>query len=377
MRVHVSASWDAVAIAAVGVLLLVALSLSGCGSTETITTSAEIERPSAVHVGPVDTLAVYELAPLPPADRPGAQASLPLAVTEAAAPDTTSLAVELLGIEVFAETIRARTRVGGLVQEQTFLNVRSPGQTQTLRPDSSGRLSADVAGEASPERVEVEVTVPREAPVYRRWWFGPALLFGLALLGVGLLTARRLLLSLLLLAIALPVGEASAQASPQASPTDRGGLQRAAVVTATGLSGFATGFGLGWRDGIANDARIALSDDDPAASLEANHAWHTAGYVTKPLLVLDLAGGLAVGGLVEPSLSETLLLAASWGASLGVGFHLGHNAQQGQRWDYFGSVDPSDQWAKAVGPSAVVVGAIVVAGGLLYLTYEVLDGTCP
>lgn len=193
MRIHVSATWDAVAIAAIGVLLLLALLLSGCGSTETITTSAEIERPSAVHAGPVDTAHVDALAPLPPADRPGAQASLPLAVTEAAAPDTTSSAVELLGIEVFAETIRARTRVAGLVQEQTFRNVRSPGQTQTLRPDSTGRLSADVAGAATPERVEVEVSVPRETPLHRRWWFGPALLLALAgALAAALVIAWRL-----------------------------------------------------------------------------------------------------------------------------------------------------------------------------------------
>lgn len=352
---------------ALGALLL----LAACGSTETITTSAEIERPTAVHVGPVDTLAVGELAPLPPADRPGAQASLPLAVTEATRPDTTSAFVELLGLEVFAETIRARTRVAGLVQEQTFRNVRSPGQTQTLRPDSSGRLSADVAGEASPERVEVEVTVPRETPLHRRWWFGPALLLGLALLGIGTLTLRRLLLVLVVLVGTVGIVPIPA-ATAQPSAPHRDGLQRATIVTATGLSGFATGFSLGWRDGIANDARIALSDDDPAASLAANHAWHRIGYITKPLLMLDVGGALAIGGLVEPSLTETLLLAASWGASLGIGFHLGHNAQQGQRWDYFGTVDPSDQWAKALGPTAVTAAAIVVAGGLLYFTYEVL-----
>ena len=37
-----------------------------------------------------------------------------------------------------------------------------------------------------------------------------------------------------------------------------------------------------------------------------------------------------------------------------------HTVQQGQRWDYFGSVDGSDRWARAVGPRVVVLAAVAV-----------------
>jgi hypothetical protein len=372
MKFHFSASWSEFAYLAVAAVAAAVFLLTGCGSTESVTASAEIERPSAVHVGPVDTVRIAELAPLPPAHRPGAVASLPLSVTEAEQPDTTSPAVELLGIEVSAETIRTRTRVAGVVQEQAFRNVRALGQSQTLRPDSTGRLSADVAGEAEPERVEVEVDVPKakpETPIYQRWWFGPALLLALALLLVGATTLRRVLVVTLLLAISSP---AAAQGDRYEPP--RNAPQRAAIVGTAAVTGFATGFALGWRDGVNNDLRWAVDAHGYGSSeaLALNREWHRWGWITKPALVVDLSTGVAIGGVARPDVLETLFLAASWGASLGVGFHLGHNAQQGQRWDYFGSVDPSDQWAKAIGPTAVTAGAIVVAGGLLYLTYEVL-----
>ena len=94
-------------------------------------------------------------------------------------------------------------------------------------------------------------------------------------------------------------------------------------------SGLASGFALGWRDGLANDARMARGAD----ALAANEAWHRAGWVTKPLLVVSVGGAVVVGGLVEPTVWEAALLAASWGAGVGLGFHAGHNAQQGQAWD--------------------------------------------
>ena len=97
-----------------------------------------------------------------------------------------------------------------------------------------------------------------------------------------------------------------------------------------------------------------------AAALAANEAWHRAGWVVKPLLVVDVGGAVVVGGLVEPTVWEAVLLAASWGAGVGLGFHAGHNAQQGQAWDYFGSVDGSDRWARAVGPRVVAIGAVAV-----------------
>ena len=109
-----------------------------------------------------------------------------------------------------------------------------------------------------------------------------------------------------------------------------------------------------------------------AAALAANEAWHRAGWVVKPLLVVDVGGAVVVGGLVEPTAWEAVLLAASWGAGVGLGFHAGHNAQQGQAWDYFGSVDGSDRWARAVGPRVVVIGAVPVGVVVWVVTWWVL-----
>lgn len=144
------------------------------------------------------------------------------------------------------------------------------------------------------------------------------------------------------------------------------------MVGGAAVLGVATGFALGWRDGIANDARNALADDDPARSYAANEAWHRAGWVVKPLLVLDVGGAVAVGGVVEPTATEAAVLAVSWGAGVGLGFHVGHNAQQGQAWDYFGSVDGSDRWARAVGSRLVVVAALVVGVAVWVVAWRVL-----
>ena len=152
-----------------------------------------------------------------------------------------------------------------------------------------------------------------------------------------------------------------------------GSARAAAVVAATAAAGVGTGYALGWRDGIANDARNALADDDVAGMLAANRSWHRAGWVVKPLLVVDVAGGVAVGGLVEPDAWEVALLAASWGAGVGLGFHAGHNAQQGQRWDYFGEIDGSDRWARTVGPRRVVVAAVVIGVAVWAVTWWALS----
>lgn len=143
------------------------------------------------------------------------------------------------------------------------------------------------------------------------------------------------------------------------------------VVGGSFSAGLATGLALGARDGAANDARLAYARRDPDA-LDYNLAWHRWGWATKPLLVLDFAGTVAIGGLVDPSPLEAALLAASFGAGVGLGFHLGHNWQQGQPWDYFGSVDPSDQVVHSVGPRVVLGVAIAGTAGLLWLTYRAM-----
>ena len=75
---------------------------------------------------------------------------------------------------------------------------------------------------------------------------------------------------------------------------------------------------------------------------------------------------------MEPTAWEAVLLASSWGAGVGLGFHFGHNAQQGQRWDYFGSVDGNDRWARAVGAQAVVIAAIVVGVAVWVVAWRAL-----
>lgn len=182
---------------------------------------------------------------------------------------------------------------------------------------------------------------------------------------MGLSRALRRVGLVAVVCAGLSVGAAQGQG---AHVEERDGWRAAAVVGAAAAAGVGTGFALGWRDGIANDARQRSG----AAGYAANEAWHRAGWVTKPLLVLDVGGAVVVGGVVEPTAWEAVLLAASWGAGVGLGFHFGHNAQQGPAWDYFGTVDPSDGWARAVGPRVVVVTAVAVGVAVWVLTWRVL-----
>lgn len=177
------------------------------------------------------------------------------------------------------------------------------------------------------------------------------------------------------LALLVAFGPEPCAAQTDATPDPpRSVIARVSVVSATAASGLLLGFGLGARDGVANDINHAAVNHGYGSreALQLNGTWHDLGWVLKPALVVNFAGAIAIGHVVEPSLGEGLLLAASWGASVGLGFHFGHNWQQGQAWNYFGSIDRSDRFANEVGPTLVVVSSIAVGAALYYITYRAL-----
>lgn len=177
-------------------------------------------------------------------------------------------------------------------------------------------------------------------------------------------------------ALAQPILDAAPNVSAETSEAparDRSVLDRAAVVGSVTVP-LAAGAGLmGYADGLVNEWGWCVDRSGRGGEcLALVYDRHTADAGGRSLVLVALASGAVATSVADLDLLEVGLVSLSSSMAAGMAFNLGHNLQQGQRYDYLGTIAPTDRLGRALGPSGVFWGSAAVTAAVITITILVL-----